>query len=92
MVHCDNLVLVNLINSGRSRDEFLQFCLRELCYVSAIHQFEIRGVHIASIDNRISDNLTRWDRFEQEFWELVGPESTQETYIYSGLFEFSHIW
>ncbi len=49
--HCDNLVSVNVINSGRSRDEFLQCCLRELCYVSAIHQFEIRRIHIAGIDN-----------------------------------------
>ncbi len=95
VVHCDNLVSVNVINSDRSRDEFPQSCLRELCYISAIHQFEIRGVHIAGIDNRISDTLSRWDlgnRFQQEFWELVGPEPTQETYIYSGLFEFSHIW
>ncbi len=95
MVHCDNLVSVNVINSDRSREEFLQCCLQELCYVFAIHQFKIRGVHIAGIDNRISDTLSRWDLgniFQQEFWELVGPEPTLETYIYSGLFEFSHIW
>ena len=47
-IYCDNTASVAVINSGSSRDEFMQACLRELVYYSALHDFQIRAEHLIS--------------------------------------------
>ena len=42
-VFCDNEVSVHVINSGASRDPFLQNCIRETCFIAACHEFEIKS-------------------------------------------------
>ena len=57
--NCDNLVSVESINSGASRDKVIQNCLRELHQVLGIYSCEIKAVFIRGIENRISDALSR---------------------------------
>ena len=37
-----------------------QESLEAICFSAAIYEFEIRAVHIAGIDNRLADMLSRW--------------------------------
>jgi hypothetical protein len=60
MIKCDNQVTVTVINTGKSRNQFLQNCLRELLFVAARHEFEFRAVHILGEENRAADLLSRW--------------------------------
>ena len=60
-VKCDNEATVIVINSGKSRDPFMQACLRELCFVCAKGEFEVWAEHIAGVNNRLPDLLSRWD-------------------------------
>lgn len=60
-VRCDNEVAVTVLNTGRCRNSFLNSCLRELCYLAAIHEFEIRPVHVPGVSNCYADILSRWD-------------------------------
>ena len=60
-VRCDNEVAVTVLNTGRCRNSFLNSCLRELCYLAAIHEFEIRAVHVPGVSNCYADILSRWD-------------------------------
>jgi hypothetical protein len=46
-IMCDNKTLVTVINTGKSRNSFLQNYLRELCFIAAIHEFEVCAVHLA---------------------------------------------
>ena len=46
IVYCDNESTILVINSGKSSDNFMQQCLRELCYVTAKAQCVFRGVHL----------------------------------------------
>jgi hypothetical protein len=94
-VFCDNNSSVQVINSGRTRDAFLQSCLRELCFVAAIHEFEMRAVHIAGVDNRLCDLLSRWDNdlyYREEFNRLSCGRGWKEAIVPSDLFSFSHDW
>ena len=35
--------------------------LRELCYLAAIHQFQVRAVHVPGVSNCYADLLSHWD-------------------------------
>ena len=94
-MHCDNEVAVTVINTGRSHNNFLLSCLREIELLAARHEFEIRGNHIPGVENRISDALSRWDidpKFEQVFRDQVKDLEPKECFVYDGLFEFLADW
>lgn len=59
MVHCDNFSVVSSLNSGRVRDKFLAVCLREIWFLAAVHEFELRSCHLSSSENRGADLLSR---------------------------------
>ena len=60
MVHCDNFSVVSSLNSGRVQDKLLAACLREIWFLAAVHELEIRACHLSSSENRGADLLSRW--------------------------------
>ena len=94
LIYCDNEVSVEVVNRGRTRNTFLQSCLREIVWLAATVGFEIRTCHIAGVSNRIPDLLSRWEMgesYRQEFKRLVG-KGASEKFVYQGLFGFEHNW
>ena len=95
VLHCDNSVSVSVINSGRSQTSFLQSCVRELEFVAARCEFEIRANHIPGVENRIPDALSRWHsgaQHREAFWRQVSGLVVKEVFVYEGLFTFLHDW
>jgi hypothetical protein len=96
MIKCDNQVTVTVINTGKSRNQFLQSCLRELLFVAARHEFEIRAVHILGEENRAADLLSRWHLSEVYastlYKEFQSKYRILELGIPSCLFQFEHDW
>ena len=95
LVYCDNNTSVQVLNSGKSKDEALLKCLREICYFSAMHEFEIRAEHLPGVENRKSDLLSRWHLdgkykrlFEAEFNNL----NLKIVDVSKDNFKFSHKW
>lgn len=94
-VYCDNFSVVTVINSGKSKCEILQMCLREIAYIAATNQFEIRAIHLGTNENRIADHLSRWNLSEghrQQFYKLTGEYQLTECVVSKNLFEFIHTW
>ena len=67
---CDNMATVQVINSGRSHNEFLQACARELIFLACKWEFELSAVHVPGVSNKLCDWLSRcsvdvgyWDKF-----------------------------
>ena len=60
-VRCDNEAAVTVVNTGRCRNSFMNSCLREICYIAAIYEFEVRAVHVPGVFNKLADVLSRWD-------------------------------
>ena len=87
---------VQVINTGKSRNIFHQSCLREICFVAAVHDFEIRAVHISSCDNRISDYLSRWHLdlfYSKEFYaKMKDSFCLKEVTVSDDSFKFTHDW
>ena len=47
-IRCDNEVAITVLNTGRYRNPFLTSRLREICYLSALFEFEVRAVQLRS--------------------------------------------
>jgi hypothetical protein len=83
-VFCDNTTSVQNLNSGRSSVKISQSILREIRYISAKFEFQIRAKHVKGSENAIADSLSRWHlhkKFEQEFYKLTKNFKTSETFI-----------
>ena len=57
-IACDNDATVQVINRGRTKDQFMLQCLRELVSVSIKGSFMIKTVHIRTMENIIPDLLS----------------------------------
>lgn len=40
---CDNESICQIINSGKTPNEILQNCLREIAFLAAVHEFQIKS-------------------------------------------------
>ena len=95
IVNCDNSTSCKVINSGYSRNEFLQTCLREICFQSAVYGFQLRANSISGTENRIPDYLSRWSlgaKYSNAFMETVKGIRIREFIVSDELFQFSHDW
>jgi hypothetical protein len=59
IILCDNLASVQVLNSGRTKDPWMLLCVREIAFLCAQHNLELRAQHIAGVLNRIPDLLSR---------------------------------
>ena len=60
IVSCDNEAAVTVVNSGKSKDPFMQRCLRELWFTAAVYDCELTARHIPGVHNVLADTLNRW--------------------------------
>ncbi|CAC5377988.1 unnamed protein product [Mytilus coruscus] len=61
VIYYDNSSSVTVLNSGACRNAFMQSCLREICFLTASHEFQVKGRHLSGEANRVADMLSRWD-------------------------------
>ena len=95
VVFCDNKVVCQVINSGKASCEVLQNSLREICFIAAFHEFEIRAEFLEGSSNRLADILSRWHlnvNSEAKSQELTGGLQLQENYIEESFFQFVNDW
>ena len=94
-MYCDNQAICQVVNSGKSKCPILQDCLREIAFLAASYEFQVRMIHLSSESNRIADHLSRWDidiSHQQKFFELVDPSKVTNYEVLTECFEFSHTW
>ena len=92
---CDNQSICQVVNSGKARDEILQDCLREIAFLAAVHEFQIKMVHLESKANRISDCLSRWDidySHRVEFFAATQSYDLVECQVPTSFFDLIHSW
>ena len=95
LIYCDNMSSCRLINKGSTRDEFHQFCLREICFTAAVNEFSNKALHTRGVNNRVADVLSRWHLqkdAELKFRELVGDIECTRVSIDGTAFTFSSPW
>lgn len=93
--HCDNEASVICVNSGRTRDPFMQRCLREIAFLAALGGYEVRMTHVSSSDNGIPDALSRWydgAEHRRRFKRLTSGIRMKQVRLSSGHFQWSCVW
>ena len=51
VAHLDNMIANSAINSGWSRDPFVNVGSHEIAYLSALHNFKVKAQHIPGVTN-----------------------------------------
>ena len=73
------------------------FCheVAQICFIAAVHEFQVRAIWIQGIENRIPDFLSRWDfspTLRKLLFQHVEDQTIHEYKVADSLFEFSHDW
>ena len=77
-ISCDNDAAVQVVRSGRTRDAFMQRCLRQLFLTSSRYDLNLHVSHIPGVHNVFADCLRRWDAdstFQRKFHELASQRN-----------------
>ena len=56
---CDNAAVVSTLSSGKVKDRLLAGILRDIWFVAASFDFELRAIHLSGEENRAADLLSR---------------------------------
>ena len=67
---CDNSAVVQVLQSGRTKDPYLAAAARNVWLLAAKHDIEITYVHISGKKNRTADFLSRWTGSMKDIQEL----------------------
>ena len=70
-VRCDNMAVVHVLRSGKTRDRLLGACARNIFMVCALFNIDLQVSHIAGNDNKIADLLSRWKYSESNIKQLT---------------------
>ena len=70
VVQLNNMVAIKAINTGQSRDPFINAGLQEIAFLSALHNFEVHAHHIPGVTNTIQDLLSHWELGEAACHQL----------------------
>jgi len=99
IIFSDNMVTVTIVNTGRSKNSYLQACLREIAFILCVNEAELRTVHIEGRNNRIPDYLSRWHlkgNFKALFWDEMTKcnlaYSMSELQVPTEMLELSSTW
>ena len=91
-IRLENLSIVMSMNSERIFDKLLATCSREIWFLAAINEFELRTCHLSSSKNRGADLLSRWHlnlSYWQEFLTTYGCLGLQPVLVPTDLFQLS---
>ena len=64
VIKCENEAMVNVVNSGVTRDNVLVAMARNIWLTTASPNIKVRLVHIPGMDNECADLLSRWGATE----------------------------
>lgn len=94
-IMCDNQVSVTVINTGRTRSKYLQACIREICFICAVNECELKAQFIEGVNNRLPDILSRWNvspDYPKKFEEETEGKGYKMINVDEQFFRFQHEW
>ena len=81
---CDNQAVVEVLNTGKTKDPFLVTCARNVWVITAIFDIEIIVIHVPGKNNHKAYLLSRWVI-------MVNPEDKLRQYLPNFIWINTHI-
>ena len=69
-INCDNQAVVEVLTTGRARDEIFVTCARNVWLLTAMYNIQITVSHIAGTKNILADLLSRWKNTTDNYDKL----------------------
>ena len=70
LVRCDNMAVVQVLSSGKTKDPFLAMCARNVWLTAALADIDLEYRHIAGRSNETADLLSRWCFTDLQYQKL----------------------
>ena len=70
LIQCDNEAVVSVLKTGRTCDPYLGACARNIWYLAAKADIDLRYIHIKGVNNVVADVLSRWQGTPQQ-WQVL---------------------
>ena len=70
--YCDNLAVVQVVQTNKTKDPFLAACIRNIWLITATQDIEIQIEHVKGVNNTIADLLSRIfsdKSIDQQLWQ-----------------------
>ena len=67
LIKCDNLAVVQVLQSGRTRDAFMAACVRNVWLEAALSDVQLIYKHFPGKLNSVADLLSRWQNTAHQF-------------------------
>ena len=65
LIKCDNMAVVQVLRTGKTRDPFLATCARNVWMVTADLDIDIVYTHVHGVENMTADLLSRWQNTQK---------------------------
>ena len=59
IIYCDNMSVVQVVQTSRTRDPILALCIRNMWFLTACHDINLEVRHVLGRDNAMADTLSR---------------------------------
>ena len=95
LVLCDKQAVSHAICSGKSKSVFLHSALREICFLAAVNEFQLKGQFIEGLSNILSDILScchLHSDSKDRFMELTGVYDLYEHKVNAEMLNFFNDW
>ena len=69
-VKCDNMAVVEVLNTGRARDLMLASSARNIWLLTSMYNIELVVTHIPGVTNIVADLLSRWQGSQHDITKL----------------------
>ena len=69
-VKCDNMAVVEVLNTGRARDQMLATSARNIWLLISMYDIDLVVTHIPGVTNVVADLLSRWQHNYQNISKL----------------------
>ena len=93
-LYSDSESAVFAIQNRRSKNEFMQLCLKELFLCLALANIVLEVKHVPGKFNLLGDYLSRWhldERYRTQFLTLTGDRILRDIDVDDNLFKFSFV-
>ena len=83
-IYCDNLASVEVLTSGKARDQIMATCARNIWLLCSLFNVHSSVHHISGKDDDVADLLSRWTGSQQNLYQL-------STFISDPVWMLSHM-